>query len=85
MAGVSILPLDAEEPTILPEKEIAYCCGNQVVARYVYWKQSKYGLITDTFKNVVFIADILPNISDVVLEVLMTEFIEKAQSLLHTR
>ncbi len=85
--GDKFKALDQEEFEDLPGGEAAYvsdnAAGNVVLTRHINWKQSKEGLITAQTANVVFMAEILGDISTQVVDELSSWFSTHIQTLLN--
>ena len=66
--GDSFLAMDAEERLELPEGEICYADGNEIITRHFVWKQSRHAILTLESKNAIFISEILGELGDQVFE-----------------
>ena len=72
--GDTFQALDADSPIAIPEGEACYTSGHTVVTRHVNWKQSSDGLINNTSKNVLFMAEnVIPGILDEVCQFFMVQ------------
>lgn len=80
--GDTFEALDATGPEPLSPGELAYVSGTKVLTRHINWKQSKEGLIKDSTQNVVFMAEILGDIPEAVVDEIVTFFQSQSRSLL---
>lgn len=81
--GDAFCALDASEKELLPPGEAMYAAGHTVVTRHINWKQSKEGLIGENTKNVVFMAEILGDIPDEVIEAMKRFLVDNGKVLLN--
>lgn len=50
--------LDEDGPSAIPEGEVSYADGDQILTRHMLWKQSKKGLLERTSRHVVLVSEI---------------------------
>jgi DNA/RNA-binding domain of Phe-tRNA-synthetase-like protein len=74
--------LDASDALSLAPGEACYAVDNTVVTRHINWRQSREGLITETTRNVAFMAEILPEVGDDAISDVKTFFSEHCRPLL---
>jgi DNA/RNA-binding domain of Phe-tRNA-synthetase-like protein len=68
--GDMFTALDSDEATAIPAGEVSYADGSEIITRHFVWKQSRHALITAESKNVIFVSEILGELStDLVKEV----------------
>ncbi len=74
--------LDSPQVENLQPGEAVYATGSTVVTRHINWKQSKEGLITDKTINAVFMAEILADVPENVLDEMKNFFETECKKLL---
>lgn len=57
--GDRFLALDSDEAVMLPEGEISYADGSEIITRHFVWKQSRHAILTPESKTVIFVSEIL--------------------------
>lgn len=56
--GDTFQALDEDEPSEIPEGEISYADGDQILTRHMLWRQSKKGLLERTSRNIILVSEI---------------------------
>lgn len=74
-AGDEFQALDEEVPSAIPEGEVSYADGNQILTRHMLWRQSRKGLLERSSRNIVLVSEIPgeyePGTSEQILNVMM--------------
>ncbi|GAB1477255.1 B3/4 domain-containing protein [Bacillota bacterium] len=58
-SGDRFLALDSDEAVMLPEGEVSYADGSEIITRHFVWKQSRHAILTPESKAVIFVSEIL--------------------------
>ena len=56
--GDTFQALDEDRPSEIPEGEVSYADGDQILTRHMLWRQSKKGLLERTSRNIVLVSEI---------------------------
>ena len=57
-SGDTFQALDEDRSSEIPEGEVSYADGDQILTRHMLWRQSKKGLLERTSRNVVLVSEI---------------------------
>lgn len=62
--GDEFQALDDDRPSAIPEGEVSYADGHQILTRHMLWRQSKKGLLERSSRNAVLISEIPGGLED---------------------
>lgn len=75
--------LDEPEPSKVPAGEVTYVVGNDIVTRHINWKQSRLGLVEEGSTDLVFMAELLSDVTKEEVDVMCADFVERSRVLLN--
>lgn len=74
--GDTFQALDVDRPSAVPEGEVSYADGDQILTRHMLWRQSKKGLLERSSRNVVLVSEIPGEFEDGTSEQILSVLIE---------
>ncbi len=74
--GDTFLALDSDEALALPEGEVCYADGNEIITRHFVWKQSKHAILEPESENIILVSEILGDLPPEVVTNVEREFFE---------
>lgn len=74
--GDTFLALDSDEAITLPEGEVCYADGSEIITRHFVWKQSKHAILKPDSENIVLVSEILGGLPQEVVTKVEEEFFE---------
>ncbi len=77
----TFMALDETQSNSVPENEVAYIIGSEVVTRHINWKQSKHGLVKEQSTNVIFMSEVLASIPQNVVEQMIIDLFKLIKDL----
>lgn len=81
--GDTFHSLDGDKAEPLAPGEAAYASSTIVLTRHINWKQSREGLISDDSKDIVFMAEILGDVSESLISEMSEYFSTHCEKLLN--